>query len=78
MANEVSKTGVFVDSKTGKVVTSQPVEGRLLVAPGDELTDEAKAAVEAAKTAAKYEVATAPSVETAADTVKAPAKRASK
>lgn len=60
MANEnVSKTGKWVDVQTGKVVSSQPEEGRQLVAPGGELTPDVKAAISAAEAAAQAPVETA-------------------
>lgn len=34
---EVSKTGKWIDTRTGKVVTAEPCEGVLLVAPGCEI-----------------------------------------
>lgn len=49
MADEkVSKGGVFIDTKTGKVVQSQPEEGIQLVAPGGTIDDAAQAAIDAA------------------------------
>lgn len=49
MAGEVSKSGVFIDTKTGKVVESQPEEGIQLVAPGGVVTPNAEAQITAAK-----------------------------
>lgn len=58
---EVTKTGIWVDTRTGKVVRSEPVEGRLLAAPGSEITPQLAAAIDA-----EGEEATAPpAVETA-------------
>ena len=50
---EVSKTGKWIDGKTGKVVSSEPEEGRLLCPPGGELTIPRRSAIEAAELAAK-------------------------
>lgn len=58
MAKNVSKSGVYIDTKTGKVVESQPEEGRLIVPPGAEISDDLASHIEAAKTAAT--AATAP------------------
>lgn len=49
---EISESGVFIDSKTGEVVDKQPEEGVQLVAPGSEIDQAAKDAIEAAKVAA--------------------------
>jgi hypothetical protein len=49
MAEEISKSGVFIDTKTGKVVESQPEEGVQLVAPGGVVTPEAERQIKAAK-----------------------------
>lgn len=65
MADEVSKTGVFIDAKTGKVVDSQPEEGYQLVAPGGVIDANAQAQIEAAKTAASGETAEPKTVTTA-------------
>lgn len=46
---ETSSTGVFVDLATGQVVTSQPVRGRQLVAPGGIIDPDRAAAIKAAK-----------------------------
>lgn len=51
MADEVSKTGVYVDSKTGKVVNSPPEEGIQLVPAGGTIDSAAAAAIAAAKAA---------------------------
>jgi hypothetical protein len=51
MADEVSKNGVYVDSKTGKVVNSPPEEGIQLVPAGGTIDSAAAAAIEAAKAA---------------------------
>lgn len=51
MADEVSKTGVYVDSKTGKVVNSPPEEGIQLVPAGGTIDSTAAAAIAAAKAA---------------------------
>lgn len=49
MAEEVSKNGVWVDTKTGKVVESQPEEGIQLVAPGATVTPDVAAQIAAAR-----------------------------
>lgn len=49
MAGEVSKSGVFIDTKSGKVVESQPEEGIQLVPPGGVVTPNAEAQIKAAK-----------------------------
>lgn len=49
MAGEVSKSGVFIDLKTGKVVEKQPEEGIQLVPPGGVVTPNAEAQIKAAK-----------------------------
>lgn len=46
MAEINTKSGVWLDTSSRKVVTSEPVEGVLLAAPGDEVTDELEATVE--------------------------------
>jgi len=48
----VSKNGVWVDGKTGKVVESQPEEGFQIVPAGAEITPDMQKAVDAAKDAA--------------------------
>jgi hypothetical protein len=60
----ISKTGVFIDTKTGQVVDSQPEEGVQLVAPGTEITPAAQRAIDDARTAAAGGVS-APDVVTA-------------
>ena len=55
MADDVSKTGVFIDTKTGEVVESQPEEGIQLVPPGGTIDPAAAQAIEAAKKAASGE-----------------------
>lgn len=52
MADEVSKNGVWIDSKTGKVVEKPPEEGTQIVPPGGTIDAAAAAAIEAAKSAA--------------------------
>jgi hypothetical protein len=47
--------GVWIDTRTGQVVTAEPEEGVLLAAPGAELTPDIEAAIEAAKAAAPAE-----------------------
>ena len=46
MADDVSKTGVFIDLKTDKVVERQPEEGIQLVAPGGQVTPAAAKRIE--------------------------------
>ncbi len=46
MANEVTKTGVFLDLKSMKVVKSPPEEGYQLVPPGGEVTPERQATID--------------------------------
>lgn len=48
MADEISTTGKWVDPE-GRVVDSEPVEGRLLVAPGTSITPDIRAAIERAE-----------------------------
>lgn len=55
MADEVSKTGVFIDAKTGKVVNSQPEEGYQIVPPGGVIDANAQAQIDRAKDAASGE-----------------------
>lgn len=50
--NEVCKTGLWVDSSTGQVVTKQPHRGTQLVPPGGDMRPDRVRAVEAARTAA--------------------------
>lgn len=52
MADEVSKSGVFIDTKTGKVVNSQPEEGVQLVPAGGTIDADTAALIDMAKTAA--------------------------
>jgi hypothetical protein len=46
---EISDTGAWFDTQAGKVVYSEPEEGRLLVAPGGPLTPDVKRAIEVAE-----------------------------
>lgn len=50
--DKVSRDGVFIDTKTGKVVESQPEEGIQLVPAGGTIDNAAAALIEAAKKAA--------------------------
>lgn len=43
----ISETGVFFDTKTGKVVDGQPEEGIQIVAPGGEVTPAAQKEIDA-------------------------------
>lgn len=45
MADEISTTGKWVDTQTGRVVDSEPAEGRLLVAPGGVITPDVAASI---------------------------------
>lgn len=45
-ADEVSKSGVWIDSKTGKLVESEPVEGVQLVPKGGVITPDAARQIE--------------------------------
>lgn len=56
--------GVWLDTKTNKVVASQPEEGVQLVAPGVEPTDSDLARVDAVKAALAGEVEAAKTVST--------------
>jgi hypothetical protein len=48
MADEISTTGKWVD-QDGRVVDSEPVEGRVLVAPGTPITPDIRAAIDRAE-----------------------------
>lgn len=72
---ETSKTGVWIDHATGKVVKSRPVSGTQLVPPGGVLRPDRKAAIAAAEAALETADDPVP-VETA--TTPAPAKKATK
>src|SRR5687768_5206519 len=57
--------GVWLDRETGKVVTSEPARGRLIVAPGKEVTSNVQALIDRYEgNYATVEQATAPDVET--------------
>ena len=45
----ISQTGVWVDTETGKVVESEPEQGKLLVPPGGELDQRVRDDIAAAK-----------------------------
>lgn len=47
--DQVSKNGVFIDTKTGKVVESRPEEGIQLVPPGGTIDAAAQEAIDRAK-----------------------------
>jgi hypothetical protein len=65
---EKSESGVYVDTKTNKVVESVPEEGVQLVAPGGTIDDEAKRNIEAHKAVEDYPPQSEPvQVETASD-----------
>lgn len=72
-----AKNGVWLDKETGKVVRKEPARGRLLAAPGDEITDDVQATIDRYEdNFATFEQATAPdNVETREA---APAKKATK
>ncbi len=48
---ETSKSGVWVDTRTNKVVHSQPEEGRQLVVPGGEITPAVQQVIDADRSA---------------------------
>lgn len=52
MADTVSKSGVYIDTKTGKVVEKQPEEGVQLVAPGGTIDASVQQQIDWAKDAA--------------------------
>lgn len=55
--------GVWLDLDTGEAVTTQPQRGRLLVAPGDEVTDNVQSLIDRYEdNYATIEQATAPDV----------------
>lgn len=60
--------GSWIDSKTGKVVTSQPEEGVQLVSPNVEATPDDEAAVQRAKDALADQAAEAKTVTTKSTT----------
>ena len=73
--------GVWLDKESGKVVRKEPARGRLLVAPGDEITDDVQATIDRYEdNYANFEQATAPAdVETReASPADEPAKKATK
>lgn len=45
MADEISPTGKWIDTNTGRVVDTEPAEGRLLVAPGGPITPDVAARI---------------------------------
>lgn len=79
MAKTKTTTGVWLDKDSGKIVTTAPHRGRLLVAPGHEVTDELQADIDRQKADHDTFTATQAAVEApskAAEPTKAPAKRA--
>lgn len=65
MADDViSTTGIWV-TPDGRVVDSEPEEGRVLAAKGTPITPDIRAAIDRAKAAAPAEVATEPEAEKA-------------
>lgn len=48
----ISQTGVWIDLESGQVVESEPVSGKLLVAPGGEVDQRIRDDIAAAKLAA--------------------------
>lgn len=52
MADEVSETGVYIDTKTGKVTDSPPEEGIQLVPAGGTIDNATQKQIDAAKAAA--------------------------
>ncbi len=58
-----NKNGVWLDRETGKVVTSQPVRGRLIVTPGGKITKNVQSLIDRYEANyATVEQATAPDV----------------
>lgn len=55
MSDEISKSGVFIDTQSGKVVEQQPEEGIQLVPPGGVVTPDAEAQIKRAKAIAAGE-----------------------
>lgn len=51
MADEISRTGKWVDSASGRVVESEPAEGRLLVSPGGPITPDVREVIRQAEVA---------------------------
>lgn len=69
---ELCSTGCWIDKVTGQVVTEEPVEGRLLVAPGGALTPDVNATIERARAAAPVAAETAAVVEVDSEDASAP------
>jgi len=67
--------GVWLDTKTGKVVTAQPEEGVQLLAPGVEASAADLAGIEAAKAAAAPEPAKAKAAAAPEKVVTAPVRK---
>lgn len=64
MAKSDNENGVWLDRDAGKVVKKQPVRGRLLAAPGKEITSNVQAIIDRYEDSyATFEQATAPAVE---------------
>jgi hypothetical protein len=71
--------GVWVDTRTGKVVEKEPEQGVQIVAPDTEVTPAVQEQIDRAKdNVGDYETATAPAVETATTPKKRAAKKASR
>ena len=49
MADEISKTGLWVDDDTGKLVTKQPARSTQIAREGELVTAEAQARIDALK-----------------------------
>lgn len=59
---EVCETGLWADKRTGRVVTSEPEEGHLLVAPGATVTPTIAAQIERARALAPADPESEPEV----------------
>lgn len=46
--SKITTGPVWLDTRTGEIATTEPEESRLLVAPGDEVTDQVRAELELA------------------------------
>lgn len=68
MAKNDNENGVWLDRETGKVVKKQPARGRLLAAPGAEITANVQAIIDRYEdNYATFEQATAPAAEETRD-----------
>lgn len=62
---DIAKTGVWIDTSTGKVTTTQPAEGIQLVAPGGEIDANAQRLIDDANATVEDTRASAPTETTA-------------